>query len=784
MTVTVQEPITQTTANGVTDTFPFGFKVLSADDLVVELDDLEQSSGFTVNDVGEETGSVTFSSTPASGVVVKMYRDMEPKREADYQNSGDFLARSVNVDFDRLWLYVQQLLKFFSRTFRAPVGEELSTLPSAEQRANKVLGFDENGDTSVTTLDEAVQGAAETFVEDVQELADTATTQAGIATTQAGIATTQATAASGSANAAATSETNASASETAAADSESSAEQYALQAAANGHIYASTTAAQSNGVNSLTSLVAGSGGTDGTFDLIFTGGAGSNAAGRFTVASGAVVSTVITNPGTGYTSAPTVDFSNSSGLSGASATAVLAENRPSGTYYLIPLSTGNGAARYYLNNSGTPYTEDDWIVPNLSEVLSLLPISQSAYSAAYSFYEHLEGRFELVYDSSGNLRIFSEISPSRGSIIYSQVREPDSGGDGITTIYEFEGYPDYIKSIRDTDGAIRLLEVRGANYAGQVFFGAESDIPSVYPFDGYPDYVKAVRDSNGQIRVLEARGENYSGPVFFGANSTGSGAVEIPYVFYLFLVAGQSNAKGTGEGEFSPSVPAGIAYWWDNDSSELVHLEDPSPVSSSTAGSAWPAFSNRFNEITGAGVIVVNAAVGSSAQTVEAAPAMSDQHWDDSGALRSDAVSQLNSAISYLESNGVAYQFGGVLWSQGEREANAIDDATISDAANYKTVFSEMLDYFRTEFDRPNMRLVLSQTGFNDGGETTGFEQIQAAQAELVNELDYVYMGYSGAKTAPSRGQMKDELHYKQPIYNEMGKSMAVTAAAHCVGQI
>jgi hypothetical protein len=50
-------------------------------------------------------------------------------------------------------------------------------------------------------------------------------------------------------------------------------------------IFATTAKALSKGVIGHASLVAGSGGTNGTFDVAFTGGAGSGAAARFTVAA-------------------------------------------------------------------------------------------------------------------------------------------------------------------------------------------------------------------------------------------------------------------------------------------------------------------------------------------------------------------------------------------------------------------------------------------------------------------------------------------------------------------
>lgn len=82
--------------------------------------------------------------------------------------------------------------------------------------------------------------------------------------------------------------------------------------------------------NNLTvgSLTGGSGGTNGTFPLAFTGGVGSGAAGTFTVAGGALTNVTITNHGN-YTTAPTAVFTASAGLTGAAAPITLTDVSPS-----------------------------------------------------------------------------------------------------------------------------------------------------------------------------------------------------------------------------------------------------------------------------------------------------------------------------------------------------------------------------------------------------------------------------------------------------------------------
>lgn len=175
------------------------------------------------------------------------------------------------------------------------------------------------------------------------EQADISTEQAGIATAQAVIATEQRE----------LSETGRVGSEAAQSGAEAARDAALLSRG----VFASTADALSKGVASLASLVAGSGGTNGTFDLAFSGGAGTGAAGVFVVAGGAVVSTTITATGRGYTSAPTVSFAASSGLTGASATAVIANNADVGEYFSVPVVGTVDSLILYRVDAGPVATE-------------------------------------------------------------------------------------------------------------------------------------------------------------------------------------------------------------------------------------------------------------------------------------------------------------------------------------------------------------------------------------------------------------------------------------------
>lgn len=150
MTVPVQNPSIQYTGNGATKVFPFPFTILSSSDVVVLLDGVPQSLGvqYTLDGVGNQTGgTVTFSVVPTAGAVITIYRDVSIERDTDYQDNGDLLADTVNSDFDRIWMAMQDANFGLTRAVQVPRSDvnPNMVLPPASQRANKALGFDNDG---------------------------------------------------------------------------------------------------------------------------------------------------------------------------------------------------------------------------------------------------------------------------------------------------------------------------------------------------------------------------------------------------------------------------------------------------------------------------------------------------------------------------------------------------------------------------------------------------------------------------------------------------------------
>jgi hypothetical protein len=151
VTVSAQTPYNLYAGNGVTTVFPYTFKVLSSGDLDVYVSGVLKALGvdYTVSGVGADVGgSVTFlTGAPGGTTTVSIIRTMEVSRSTDYQQQGDFNADTVNPDFDRAILLIQDLHTQIGRTIRTPVDEvgTIPTLPSIANRAGKYLSFDALG---------------------------------------------------------------------------------------------------------------------------------------------------------------------------------------------------------------------------------------------------------------------------------------------------------------------------------------------------------------------------------------------------------------------------------------------------------------------------------------------------------------------------------------------------------------------------------------------------------------------------------------------------------------
>lgn len=141
-------PLVRYLADGETAIFEYPFPVFASEDISVYFDGARQFSGFTIAGAGATAGgTVTFDTAPVNGLVVMIERRMPLERLTDFIEGGDFSARAINNELDFLVAAIQQVGRDQAPMLRYTDDEEPAnvTMPTKAQRANKVLGFDGDG---------------------------------------------------------------------------------------------------------------------------------------------------------------------------------------------------------------------------------------------------------------------------------------------------------------------------------------------------------------------------------------------------------------------------------------------------------------------------------------------------------------------------------------------------------------------------------------------------------------------------------------------------------------
>lgn len=135
--------------NGSTTTFPFTYKVLSVLDIVVEIDSVQVTTGYTVALNAEQDnnpgGSVVFAVAPTAGQSIILTSSTALEQPVVFSNHGGFYPRVLNDSLDRLTILLQEQTRDVGRSVLVPFGETGFTLSPAASRASRFLFFDASG---------------------------------------------------------------------------------------------------------------------------------------------------------------------------------------------------------------------------------------------------------------------------------------------------------------------------------------------------------------------------------------------------------------------------------------------------------------------------------------------------------------------------------------------------------------------------------------------------------------------------------------------------------------
>jgi sialate O-acetylesterase len=239
----------------------------------------------------------------------------------------------------------------------------------------------------------------------------------------------------------------------------------------------------------------------------------------------------------------------------------------------------------------------------------------------------------------------------------------------------------------------------------------------------------------------------------------------------LFLVAGQSNAVGQGDSALSVKSGLNAAFEYRFTGNQLLRLADPVGANElsfehAATGSAWPAFAAQLHLRSLKNIIIIPAARSGSSCNYKA-ELDSYGTWDTTGVLLKNAVLKTQKAV---EKTG--QPLSGIIWLQGERDANAINSGTIT-VAEYEQRLRKLIARFRQQLG-VGVPFYIVETGYYKNHSKVGFDAVQAAQQRVALTVPRVFVVF---KTAgfEAQNKLKDEIHYNQAALNEMGKAIADT---------
>ncbi len=163
------------------------FRIFEAADVYVTIalasgENVAIKTGWSVLIPSSDTGvcKVIFDedySFPETASKLIIYREVAIKQTVDLRNGDTVEAEILEEMADKLTAIAQQLKESLSRSFKLPISETPEDLvfPGEEERAGKIIGFDETGQQVVLyeSLDKAVD-RAEAAAEVSQEAADKA----------------------------------------------------------------------------------------------------------------------------------------------------------------------------------------------------------------------------------------------------------------------------------------------------------------------------------------------------------------------------------------------------------------------------------------------------------------------------------------------------------------------------------------------------------------------------------------------------------------------------------
>ncbi len=240
----------------------------------------------------------------------------------------------------------------------------------------------------------------------------------------------------------------------------------------------------------------------------------------------------------------------------------------------------------------------------------------------------------------------------------------------------------------------------------------------------------------------------------------------------MWIVAGQSNASGMGDRRTSMKYTNPKCFDYLETCDSLRILQDPTGENGkyfgkANSGSICPSFAWNLNKMTGDTVIIVSAARGGSACSTTGETIYGT--WAEKGILPlfDAAMTKCKAAMALTGLN-----FSGVIWLQGERDANAINDGKM-DGKDYEDALRNLIERFRKNFGDEDLPFYIVLTGQYLNHRQKGYHQVRAAQRKVAKTMDNVHLVPIDPWLFPQMNMMTDDIHYSQFAYNLIGETIA-----------
>lgn len=250
-------------------------------------------------------------------------------------------------------------------------------------------------------------------------------------------------------------------------------------------------------------------------------------------------------------------------------------------------------------------------------------------------------------------------------------------------------------------------------------------------------------------------------------------------IYDLILFAGQSNMAGRGivTDKWPQKAPvlvkgAGYEYRAITAPDRLCPIEEPFGADENNpdgifepgmkTGSMVTAFVNEYYKLTHIPVLAVSASKGGS----------SISEWQGNNDFLSDAIARYRKATEYAQKNPIEIRHKYVLWCQGETDG---DRAT--DIEAYGKLFINMFSQLQGAGIEKCFMITIGEYNGELGYENN-YVNIRNKQLDIAKSMENIVLVCDEFHKMKARGLMKDDFHYYQEAYNEVGTIAGKTAGA------